>query len=437
MTLAEPLFDPFTPEAFDDPHPQYRRLRAEAPVLWSDRLRSWVLFGYRDVHRFFSDPALSADRSLATKYEGERDDRIRGVGSEPPEHTPVRAAITRSLYPMVAQLLPAVEALVDDMLDVLARSVERFLDESRLGVAAAPAGGDTAGGDTACGDTGGGDTGPADLIRDFAYPLPITVIADLFGVPETDRARFQDWSHTLARRMDRFYRKDGERSFDAFAGYFGDLVADRRRRPGDDLVSRMLDAGLTDGRGVPYDAPLTDDEIVGLCTTLIFAGHETTTNLLGNGVLALLRHPAQHRRLVADPRGLAETAVEELLRFDSPAQMISRTVIAETTFGDQVLRPGDAVLGVIGSANHDEAEFGSDADELDVGRTPNYHLAFGLGRHFCPGARLSRLEARVALPALLERFPDLRLADGDPPAYRPTAVLRGLERLPVTVDDVG
>ncbi len=417
MTLAEPLFEPFTPEAFDDPHPQYRRLRAEAPVLWSDRLRSWVLFGYRDVHRFFSEPALSADRSLAAKYEGERDDRIRGVGSEPPEHTPVRAAITRSLYPMVAQLLPAVEALVGDMLDVLARSVDRFLDESaRLG-----------------GDSAGGDASPADLIRDFAYPLPIAVIADLFGVPERDRAQFQEWSHTLARRMDRFYRKDGERSFDAFAGYFGDLVAERRRRPGDDLVSRMLDAALADSQGVPYDAPLTDDEIVGLCTTLIFAGHETTTNLLGNGVLALLRHPAQHRRLVADPRGLAETAVEELLRFDSPAQMISRTVIAETTFGDQVLRPGDAVLGVIGSANHDEAEFGPDADELDVGRTPNYHLAFGLGRHFCPGARLSRLEARVALPALLERLPDLRLADGDPPVYRRTAVLRGLERLPVTV----
>ena len=429
MTLAEPVFDPFTPEAFADPHPQYRRLRAEAPVLWSDRLRSWVLFRYRDVHRFFSDPALSADRSLATKYEGDRDDRIRGVGSEPPEHTPVRAAITRSLYPMVGQLLPAVEALVDDMVDVLDRSVERFLDESgRLWA------GNTAGaGSTAVAGSTAGAADPADLIRDFAYPLPIAVIADLFGVPESDRVQFQEWSHTLARRMDRFYRKDGERSFDAFAGYFGDLVAERRRRPGDDLVSRMLDAALTDSRGVPYEAPLTDDEIVGLCTTLIFAGHETTTNLLGNGVLALLRHPAQHRRLVADPRGLAETAVEELLRFDSPAQMISRTVIAETMFGDHVLHPGDAVLGVIGSANHDEAEFGPDADELDVGRAPNYHLAFGLGRHFCPGARLSRLEARVALPALLERLPDLRLADGDPPLYRPTAVLRGLERLPVTV----
>ena len=429
MTLAEPVFDPFTPEAFDDPHPQYRRLRAEAPVLWSDRLRSWVLFRYRDVHRFFSDPALSADRSLATKYEGDRDDRIRGVGSEPPEHTPVRAAITRSLYPMVGQLLPAVEALVDDMVDVLDRSVERFLDESGRLWADNTAGA----GSTAVAGSTAGAADPADLIRDFAYPLPIAVIADLFGVPESDRVQFQEWSHTLARRMDRFYRKDGERSFDAFAGYFGDLVAERRRRPGDDLVSRMLDAALTDSRGVPYEAPLTDDEIVGLCTTLIFAGHETTTNLLGNGVLALLRHPAQHRRLVADPRGLAETAVEELLRFDSPAQMISRTVIAETMFGDHVLYPGDAVLGVIGSANHDEAEFGPDADELDVGRAPNYHLAFGLGRHFCPGARLSRLEARVALPALLERLPDLRLADGDPPLYRPTAVLRGLERLPVTV----
>jgi cytochrome P450 len=419
-TTAGPLFDPFTPEAINDPHPQYARMRAEAPVLWSDRLRSWLLFTYSDVHRFFTDPALSADRSAATKYEGTRTS-LRTIGSEPPEHTPVRTTITRTLYPMVRDLLPAVETLVEDMLDVLDRSVHRFLDES-------PATGDS-GGDGRTGSansTGSGNgTGPADFIADFAYPLPIAVIADLFAIPEGERHQFQQWSHDLARSMDRFYRKDRGGSFDQFSAYFSALIDQRRRQPGDDLISRMLEADLG------ADA-LDDAELTSLCTTLIFAGHETTTNLLGNGMLALLRSPGELGRLVDDPHGLAETAVEELLRFDSPAQMISRTVVEETSFGDAVLRPGESVLGVIGSANHDEAEFGPSAELLDVGRSPNYHLAFGLGRHFCPGARLSRLEGRVALPALLERLPDLRLAD-EPPVFRPTIVLRGLETLPVTI----
>lgn len=404
------MFDPFSPEAIEDPHPQYARFRAEAPVLWSERLRSWVLFSYADVHWFFTNPALSADRSAAAKFEGTRTS-LRTIGSEPPDHTPVRSTITRSLYPLVRHLLPSVEALVDDMLDVLEGAVHRFLDQAPLGTD----------------PTGDGDgSRAADLVDDFAYPLPIAVIADLFGIPATDRGQFQQWSHDLARGMDRFYRKSKGSNFNQFDRFFTDLIDQRRRRPGDDLISRMLDADLG-------AEALTDQELASLCTTLIFAGHETTTNLLGNGMLALLRDPAEHRRLVADPRGLAETAVEELLRFDSPAQMISRTVMAETSLGDAVMRPGEVVLAVIGSANHDEAEFGPTADRLDVGRQPNYHLAFGLGHHFCPGARLSRLEARVALPALLERLPGLRLADDEPPVRRPTVILRGLEHLPVAV----
>jgi cytochrome P450 len=409
MDGMEP-FDPFSPEALADPYPQYARLRAEAPVVRSERLRSWVVFRYADVSDFFKDRALSADRTVAAKYRGRRSE-FRTIGSEPPEHSTVRAAITKGLYPMVAELLPAVEELVGGMLDRVEASVERFLEQRDRTV------------DDARRRSGDGVV--VDLIEQFAYPLPITVIADLFGVPEADRAQFQTWSHDMARGMDRFYAKERGANLSAFSAYFAALVADRRRHPGDDLISRMLEADFRGDR-------LTDEEIVSLCTTLIFAGHETTTNLIGNGMLALLRDREQFERLSRDAEGLAETAVEELLRFDSPAQMISRTVAEPTSLGGVELSPGETVLGVIGSANRDEAEFGPTADRLDVARKPNYHLAFGLGHHFCPGAKLSRLEARVALPALLRRLPDLRLA-GEPPRFRPTAVLRGLERLPVRI----
>lgn len=403
-------FDPFSPEALADPYPQYAVARADEPIMYVERLRSWAVFRYADVVEFFKSKALSADRTAAEKYRGRRSS-FRTVGSEPPDHSTVRAAITQSLYPMVAQLLPSVEALVAHMLDRVEASVERFLDDAGW----APGGGD---GHRAAG-------AELDLIEAFAYPLPISVIADLFGVPEADRDQFQAWSHDMARAMDRFYAKDRGAALSDFAAYFEAMVADRRRRPRDDLVSRMLESDWRGDR-------LTDEEVVSLCTTLIFAGHETTTNLIGNGMLSLLQDPDQHERLSAAPEELAETAVEEFLRFDSPAQIISRTVVAPTELGGVELAPGETVLGVIGSANRDEREFGDTAGELDVGRSPNYHLAFGLGHHFCPGAKLSRLEARVAIPALLRRLPGLRLAE-EPWRYRPTAVLRGLERLPVRV----
>jgi cytochrome P450 len=258
-----------------------------------------------------------------------------------------------------------------------------------------------------------------DLIADFAYPLPITVIAELFGVPEADRSQFSAWSRQMAEGMDRFYSK----GFGAndMGAYVGALVAERRRRPGDDLISRMLEA--------EGDDALNEMEVTSLCTLLVFAGHETTTNLIGNGTLALLRAPDQLDALrTADAVG-QRAAIEELLRYDSPAQIISRAVISDTVIGGTTLRAGDAVVAALGAANRDPERF-DDPDHLDLSRHPNPHLAFGQGIHFCLGAALSRREALIAVPALLERFPDLTL-DG-PPAWRNTAVLRGLESLPVT-----
>jgi cytochrome P450 len=307
--------------------------------------------------------------------------------------------LTASLNPRVRAIGPRVEELVATLLERVAEAVERVVARSPLG-------------------------GEVDLIAEFAYPLPVNVIAELLGVPEPDRERFRDWSRAVARGMDRFYSgEEASGGLREIGGYFYQLVQERRGTAGDDLVRRLLGAEYQGDR-------LSELELVALCTALVFGGHETTVNLIGNGVLALLRHPEQLERLRADP-GLAAPAVEELLRYDSPAQLISRTATVDFALRGQRIGPGDAVLAAIGAANRDPEVFAA-PDRLDLTRTPNPHLAFGLGTHACPGAQLARIEARAAIPALLGRFPALRLGRAAP-VRRRTAVLRGLEHLPVQV----
>ena len=358
---------------------------------WSDRHRSWFLTRYADCEAFFRSPNLSADRFRAGKARESASPgraagpRLRTIGSDPPEHTAVRALAQRGFTAReVASLEPRVEAVTD-------RLLERVAGRREL-----------------------------DVVADFAYPLPITVIAELFGVPEADRARFRAWSRRMAEGMDHFYSKDRGFSGADLWAYIGGLVEQRRHRPGDDLISRMLEA--------EGDDALTPDEVAGLCTLLVFAGHETTTNLIGNGLLALLRQPEQLDALRRADAAAVRTAVEELLRYDSPAQLISRAVAVDTEIGGTPLAAGDSVVAVLGAANRDPAVF-AQPDQLDLARHPNPHLAFGLGVHFCLGAALSRREAVIALPALLQRFPTLALARE--PVWRPTSVLRGLESLPV------
>ncbi|MDG2112154.1 MAG: cytochrome P450, partial [Actinomycetota bacterium] len=238
---------------------------------------------------------------------------------------------------------------------------------------------------------------------------------------------FAIWALDLARNMDNFYkgRDDAMRARLAdYDAYVKQLVAGRRRNPGDDMVSELL---RVDHGG----DQLTDTEVQVLCNTLIFAGHETTVNLLSNAVNALLDHPEQFDRLAADP-DLTATAVEEFLRFDSPAQMISRTALEDFRWHGSDIEAGDSVLAVVSAAHRDDERF-VDPDQLDVGRAPNPHLAFGAGIHFCPGAQLTRLEARAALPRVLERLPTLRRDDAAAAVRRPTAVLRGFEHLPVRI----
>ncbi len=384
-------FDPFTDSALADPYGQYAAFRAADPVHWSEKLGAWVLFRYEDVAAVFRDDIrFSADRRRAARApradpEATGTAPLRIVSSDPPQSLVVRAILNAALVPRVRALGPRVEAIVDELVAALA---------------------------------GRND---ADLVAEFAYALPIRVIADLLDVPEAERPRFQQLSRTIARGMDRFYGTDDVASgLREIGAYFLGLVTERTDTPGDDLVRRVLHADHQGDR-------LTPLEVAALCTALVFGGHETTANLIANGVLALLRHPTELERLRDDP-SLVVSAVEELLRYDSPPQFISRVVAEDCTLAGKTLRAGDSVLVGIGAANRDPDAF-AEPDRLDVARTPNAHVAFGLGTHFCPGAQLTRMEARAAIPALLARFP--RLALGGEPLWRRTVILRGLERLPV------
>lgn len=394
-------FDPFTPAALDDPYPRYAALRAADPIHWSDKLRSWILFRYDDVEQFFrDDERLSSDRrrgrTRGVAHLAEGVPPLRTVASDPPAHTAVRALLNVALAPRLRGIGPTVDAVVGRLLDAIPTAAARLADRLPEG-------------------------GAVDLIASFAYPLPIEIIAELLAVPVDDRPRFQAASQVIARGMDRFLSgPEAAAGLRELGAYFLQLVQERRDTPGDDLVRRLLGASHDGDR-------LSELEVVAMCTALVFGGHETTVNLLGNGLLALLRHPEQLAALRAAPERIGG-AVEELLRYDCPGQFISRTARVDFAWRGAAIRAGDNVLACLGAANRDPAAF-ADPDRLDLTRRPNPHLAFGLGAHFCPGAQLSRIEARAAIPALLNRFPSLRLAA--PPVRRPTAVLRGLERLPV------
>jgi len=384
-------FEPFTDAALADPYPQYAALRAADPVHWSEKLRAWVLFRHDDVAAALKDDVrFSADRRRAARPSRAGADAapaaaLRTVASDPPDGLAVRALLNAALVPRVRAVGPRIDAIVAELLADLAGRHE------------------------------------VDLVADFAHALPIRVIAELLDVPEPEQERFQALSRTIARGMDRLYGSDDVSSgLREIGAYFLELVTTRADGGGDDLVRRLLDA---EHHG-DHLAPL---EVVAMCTALVFGGNETTVNLIANGMLALLRHPAELARLRDDP-SLVPSAVEELVRFDTPPQFVSRVVATRCELGGKVLAAGDSMLLGIGPANRDPAAF-AEPDRLDVARTPNPHVGFGLGTHFCPGAQLARMEARAAISALLSRFPRLTLTG--PPVWRRTLILRGLEQLPM------
>jgi cytochrome P450 len=264
-----------------------------------------------------------------------------------------------------------------------------------------------------------------DVIRDFAYPLPVIVIAEMLGVPPQDRDKFKHWSDDLGEGLEPILTPEqirrADRSVVEIGEYFRGIIRERRKDPRDDMVSALAAAEEQGDR-------LNEDELLATLILLLAAGNETTTNLIGNGLLALLRNPGELRRL-RDAPALMDTAIEELLRYDSPVQMTFRTALQDLEVGGHPVRKGQPCALILGAANRDPAVF-PEPDTLDLGRTGARHFSFGYGNHFCLGAPLARVEGRIALDTLLRRMPYLRL--GGRPEWRPTLVLRGLRTLPVT-----
>jgi pimeloyl-[acyl-carrier protein] synthase len=401
MTGTTPAleFNPFLPEVHADPYPLYHRLRTEDPVHRSGS-GLWVLTRYADVVAVLRDPRMSSDprrsaqsQLLARDTDGQypwQDGAPSMLFLDPPDHTRLRTLVNKAFTPAaIGRLRARVEELAERLLDRVAGA------------------------------------GEMDLVDDFAYPLPVTVICELLGVPAQDQTRFRVWSSALVHLLDPLVAEDAfQRALEArtaLRGYLGALVAERRAHPADDLLTALVAAEDEGHR-------LSEAELVSMCLLLLIAGHETTVNLIANGTLALLAHPAERARLAADP-GLAASAVEELLRYDSPVQLVGRHLLADLEVGGRPLRQGETVIAVLGAANRDPAQF-PDPDRLDLSRSPNRHVAFGGGIHFCLGATLARMEAQVALTALLRRFPDLAPGDS-PPTWRDTVTLRGLASLPL------
>lgn len=398
-----PVYDPDDAAVRRDPFPLFDRLRDGDPIHWSPVLKSWVLTRYEDCRLALMSPSLSAERVRAFLARRESDpadlaalraqmDRWM-VFRDPPDHTRLRGLVNRAFTPQaVLARGPAIASLVDELLAPLA-------DRPRF-----------------------------DLIADFAEPLPAYVIMDMLGVPRADLRSVRRWSDELALFVGAARGAGGgrydraEEGAHRLAEFFRALVAERRARPRDDLTTALIRAREAGGT-------LDDEEIVASTVLLLFAGHETTTHLIGNGMLHMLRLEAPWRRLVAAPAE-AETAVEECLRFDGPIGAIGRVVAAPIEIGRRRLAEGERVFALLNAGNRDPEAFPA-ADQFDIGRNPNRHLTFGFGIHFCLGAPLARLEGRIALQQLARHFPRLALDDGDGPDWVDSLVLRGLRRLPV------
>jgi cytochrome P450 len=390
-------FNPMDPEFVADPYQTYHRLRATDPVHHSP-LCFWVLTRYEDVVAVLRDPRLAKEAIasvVAARFgvEVPVGMRLSMLDRDPPDHTRLRGLVSKAFTPRVVEALrPHIQQIVDGLLE----RVE-------------PA-------------------GSMDLIEEFAYPLPVVVICEMLGVPVEDHERFKGWSLEIARSLDLILQPPdsdlARRSVEArhaLTDYFRGLIAERRASPRADMLSALIAAEEAGDR-------LSEQELMATCILLLVAGHETTVNLIGNGTLALLRHPDELRRLRENPL-LIGSAVEELLRYDGPVQRTARIPSAAVTIGGRTIEAGEMVMPFIGAADRDPAHF-PDPDRLDIARSDNRHIAFGLGIHFCLGAPLARLEGQIAINTLVRRLPKLALAT-DRPEYRQSLTLRGLKTLPV------
>lgn len=400
-------------EAVADPYAYFAKLRADDPVSWSERYRSWFLTRYDDNAAALKDPRFSSDRIspvIAKERRRERPDLelvetfelLNGwlVFRDPPEHTRMRRLVHKAFSPrMIAAMRHEVVRVTDELLDAAENSA--------------------------------GPDGEFDLLKAVAYPLPAIVIAGMIGVPPEDRHRFKTWSDDISALvfggLEDDNRHERARSgMGELVEYITELVARVRERPRDDLASELV-------RARDVDEALSESEVVATCVNLLFGGHETTTNLIANGVLALLRHPQQAELLVTtqpeQSASIVRTMVEEILRYDGPAKAVARVAAEDVRLRGARIAAGDRVFLLPSAANRDPEAF-QRPDDLDITRTDNPHLGFGMGIHYCLGASLARLEASIAIPTILSRFPALQLAT-DHLSWNPVVLTRGLTRLPV------
>lgn len=400
----------FSWEFAADPYPAYAWLRQHAPVHRTELpsgVEAWLVTRYDDARQALADQRLSKNpgHHSASAHgkgkigiPGERSANLMThlLNIDPPDHTRLRRLVSKAFTPRrVAEFQPRVQELTDQLIDGFA------------------------------------DRGSADLIHEFAFPLPIYAICDLLGVPREDQDDFRDWAGMMIRHG-AGQRGGVGRSVKKMRGYLAELIHRKRDAPGDDLISGLIKAS-------DHGEHLTENEAAAMAFILLFAGFETTVNLIGNGTLALLRHPEQRsllQRAIADggpaAEALLDTAVEELLRYDGPVELATwRFATEPLTIGGEFVAAGEPVLVVLAAADRDPAKF-DQPDVLDLTRRDNKHLGYGHGIHYCVGAPLARLEGKIALATLLSRLPDLQLAGeiGDL-RWRGGLIMRGLRQLPV------
>ena len=392
------------PGFYQNPYPFYDQLREEARVAWSESLGGWLVTSHEDILETLHDTRhfSSQGRMLAAFERLPADSRahlrpfedhfsVGLISSDPPNHTRLRALVNKAFAPRaIEQLRPRIQHLVDELLDAVQ------------------------------------PRGEMDIVRDLAYPLPAIVIAELLGAPAEAREDFKIWSEgILAFQGTGVVTSEivehSQSHLLAMRAFLMELLDERRRQPQDDLLSRLALAETEGDR-------LTEAELLTTCVTLLVAGHETTTNLIANGLYTLLRHPEELQQLRTEPAQIT-TAIEEMLRYESPLQRNPRRVAEDLEYRGVRLRRGDNVLQMLGAANRDPKVF-SDPNRFNLTRQPNRHLAFAFGIHFCVGAPLARLEAPIAIGTVLRRLPGLRLAT-QAVEWQAHGLLRGLRALPV------
>jgi cytochrome P450 len=387
---------PLAPRVYRNPYPTYTKLRRQDPVHWNFLSRSWIISRYRDIdailrdHTHFSNDSRNRQGMSQAQAASSSPSGPSLLFLDPPDHTRLRSLVQQAFTPRT------IEAMARRIRQVATQLLDQIPDQTAF-----------------------------EVMETLARPLPTIIMTELLGVPTRDLGQFQSWSRLRARVIEPMMtareQQLAAQAADELDAYFLSLIEQRRVEPRDDLISALVAAEATGDR-------LSHDELLVMLRLLLVAGNETTTNLIGNGLLALLRHPDQWQVLRSD-LSLMPGAVEELLRYDSPVQVVARTALQDVDLGGRTIRQGQGIVLLLGSANRDPEVF-NHPDRLDVNRHGASVLAFGRGIHHCLGAPLARLEARIAFETLLERFTAIHLRSTDPP-FRDNVVLRGLAALPV------